>query len=406
MLALTLALMLSATTATTAVHPPITSRAELKAYLQKTPTNASPLASFSPGGRKRFLAQLVFTPRGVGTFSPGALENELTHPQIVKILALFGLQSFDDVIQGLAPAEQAQRRQERHAAARKRGCDSVSTCPESDIERHYDKLVLQNPKASLPDTQRAAWEAKRYDQLIAQYQTSTSLASVDRPDLRLLKRAAEHVTLWVPSATYIRQLQNDLAEMQRRGMTDDGDYIGLYKALIANHQFDQARALAQQYPSMDIVPLPTWKPPTKLAAGQPTALSLASDGQTMTRQAFDLSTPLRIVVVASCHFSKDAARAIKADPKLRALFVNHAIWLADQSESIAAAKDWNQAFPKQPIHIAWRDSEWPKLDSWAMPTFYVFHHGKLVDQWAGWPADSGMTMLRHHLQKDGILQPK
>lgn len=385
-------------------QPVIRSQAELTRYLKQTPRNAPPLGWLSPGGRKRFLGELVFTPRGVGTFSYQDLQNELGHSQIVKILDLFDLGDYGKVIQGLTPAEQARRQHERLAAARARGCHDIATCPESRIEQQYDKLVLQRPDRSMPDAQRAAWHAKRYDRLMSRYQIAGNLASVDRPDLRLLKRAAEHVVFWNPDATYIGQLQADLAEMQRRGMTDDRDYTGLYRALVSSRHFDAAQKLAQAHPGMDIVALPAWRPPANLPAGQPTALSLTHDGRTMTRKAFDLSAPLRIVIVASCHFSQDAARAIHRDPKLRPLFAKHAVWLASQSDSIADARTWNKEFPDQPIHIAWQDSEWSKLDSWAMPTFYVFRHGKLVDQWAGWPADTGMRTLRKHLERDGLLK--
>ena len=85
----------------------------------------------------------------------------------------------------------------------------------------------------------------------------------------------------------------------------------------------------------------------------------------MTRRAADLDASLRIVVVAACHFSEDAARAIAGDARLDALFRRHAFWLAAEATPPADAAAWNRAFPGQPIHIAWRDGEWSMLDSWA-----------------------------------------
>ena len=121
----------------------------------------------------------------------------------------------------------------------------------------------------------------------------------------------------------------------------------------------------------------------------------------MARQPFDLSAPLRIVVVASCHFSRDAARAIRADAQLRSLFAGNAIWLASQNEQLDAVSDWNREFPDQPIHIAWRDSEWSMLDSWAMPTFYLFRHGQLVKKFSGW---EDVNTLKQALREGGVLQ--
>lgn len=133
----------------------------------------------------------------------------------------------------------------------------------------------------------------------------------------------------------------------------------------------------------------------------PTALSLDASGHTMKRDAFDLSSPLRIVVVASCHFFQDAARAIEADTTLRALFGRHAVWLASESETFDAAVQWNKEFPNQSIHIVWKNSDWPMLDSWDMPAFYVFRRGKPVGQFVGW---HGLESLNASLKKAGALR--
>ncbi|HET6586140.1 MAG TPA: hypothetical protein VFG67_00040 [Oleiagrimonas sp.] len=385
-----------------ATQAPITSRAQLNLYLQTVPLGRSPLDLLSPGGRKRFLAQLEFGQHGLARASIADPAHELTHPQVVALFSLFDVEKYAQGL-GLAPAERARRQHERVAAAKARGC-KVDTCPESAIEKAFDQLILNAHPGSSSLPERAAAIAHAYDRLFTRHQEPSSLPHVDAPDLRLLKRAAENVLFYAPDATRIDQLRNDLAEMHKRGMTTDESYTKLYRALVATRQFRQARRLAQNHPGLSVATLPAFREPARLPPGQPTALSLGDDGNSMTRQAFDLDTPLRIVIVASCHFSKDAARAIKQDPQLQPLFAGHAIWLADQSEPIANVEDWNREFPDQPIHVAWQNSEWSKLDSWGMPTFYIFRHGKLVDQWHGWPADTGMQTLRRHLRDDGIRE--
>lgn len=383
-----------------AVRTPITSRAQLDHYLKTVPPGTSPLDKFSPGARKRFLAELEFGSHGLTSVPVAEPAHELTHPQVVALFSLFGVEKYAQGL-GLAPTERAHRQHERVATAKARGC-KVDACPETAIEKAFDQLVLHADIGSSSLPERAAAIAHAYDRLFTRYQEPSSLPNVDAPDLRLLKRAVENVLFYAPDAAHIGQLRDDLAEMHKRSMGTDESYTKLYRALVATRQFRQARALAQNHPGMSVAPLPVFHEPSHLPPGRPTALSLGGDGKNMTRQAFDLDTPLRIVIVASCHFSKDAARAIKQDPQLQPLFAGHAIWLADQSEPIANVEDWNREFPHQPIHVAWQNSEWPKLDSWNMPTFYIFRHGKLVDQWHGWPADTGMQTLRRHLREDGI----
>lgn len=376
---------------------PITSKAALTRYLHDTPPGVSPLGELSPGGRKRFLAQLDFGPHGLRGMSLEDPANELTHPQIVRLLALFGAQ--EHAVDGLTPDEQSRRKRERARDAASRGC-TVDTCGESALERSYDEFVLQEATPSPSPTERATAVGERYDRLFSGAQTPERLRSTSHTGLRLLKRAAEAVSSYTPNRTYLMHLQMDLAEMHRRGMAADKDYARLHQALIASRDFDSASALARHHPGMGVAITPTFRGPASLPPGQPTALTVDVRTGTMTRHSFDLSAPLRIVVVASCHFSRDAARAIQADAQLRPLFASNAIWLASQNERIDSVSDWNREFPDQPIHVAWRDSEWSMLDSWAMPTFYIFRHGQRMKKFSGW---QDVNTLRQSLREGGVL---
>lgn len=377
---------------------PITSRAALARYLHDTQPGTSPLDDLSPGGRKRFLAQLDFGPHGLRGMSLEDPANELTRPQIVQLLDLFGAQSH--AVDGLTPAERSRRNHERTQDAASRGC-AVDTCGESMLERRYDEFVLQETVPSLSPAERSTWVERRYDRLFGDAQTPERLRLASHTDLRLLKRAAEAVVFHAPSPTHIAQLRMDLAEMHRRGMASDKDYARLHQALITGRDFDAANTLARHHPGMGIPVIPTFRRAASPPPGQPTALTVDARTGTMARQSFDLSAPLRIVVVASCHFSRDAARAIRADAQLRSLFAGNAIWLASQNEQLDAVSDWNREFPDQPIHIAWHDSEWSMLDSWAMPTFYLFRHGQLVTKFSGW---KDVDTLKQSLREGGVLQ--
>lgn len=373
--------------------------ADLSRYLSTTAPGASPLDALPPAARKRFLASLRFGSKGLGGFSTSDLDAELNHAQVARLLALFGMQSYAQGI-GLTQRRYARVRAERLAYARRRGC-RVGACPESDIEQRYDQLVAAMGSSHGSLARRTAAIDKRYALLFGKHSASIRLRQVASPDLRLLKRAVETVIFYSPAPVYLARLRAILAEMQRRGMTDDADYASLYKGMVAARQFGAAASLRRRHPGLDVARIPAWQSPGTLPREWPTAITLSADGRQMTRRAFDLNLPLRIVVVASCHFSRDAARAIDAQPRLRRLFADHAIWLADQSEEIDAARSWNQQFPDQPIHIAWRNREWDRLSDWDMPTFYVFRRGKLVDHWSGWSAGTGMKQLREHLRRDG-----
>ncbi|KRE98591.1 hypothetical protein ASG87_14440 [Frateuria sp. Soil773] len=380
-------------------RPPIASKAELDRYLHDTPPGRSPLDALSPGGRKRFLAGLKFGERGLRGASLDDPGSELTHPQMVALYALFGLEAYAGKDDGLTPARQAQLHAERVAAARQRGC-APARCPESAIERGYDTFVTSGQGASLSDAQMDAQVQRAYDQAFGAYRTAAQLRQVDAPDLRLLHRATGTVTKQVRSAADFDQSRRVLAEMQRRGMADDKDYADLYDALVADRQFNAAAALRHAHPKMDTVPLPAYVPAGTLPAGQPTALGIDARAHTMRREPVDLDGPLRIVVIAGCHFSEDAARAIEGDAQLRPLFARHSTWLSNASSDLAAVPAWNRQFADLPMRVAWDEREWPMLDSWAMPTYYVFRNGRLAKKFSGW---EGVDSLKRSLREAGAL---
>lgn len=72
---------------------PIRGRADLEAWLPTASLGPdSPLAPLSPGGRRRFLASLVFHDGDLIGIDTADLEAELTLSQACRVLALFGRQ--------------------------------------------------------------------------------------------------------------------------------------------------------------------------------------------------------------------------------------------------------------------------------------------------------------------------
>lgn len=388
---------LAVATSTPTTPLTVRSQAELNRYLRGVPIENTPLAPLSPGGRKRFLGELLWGSRGLGGVPFDDIDNELTYGQAVRLLSLFDVQAYAHG-HGLTLVERARRQTERTEDAKARGC-AVDSCPESAIEQRFDALMLHEPDPAMPDAERHAEVGRHYTDLFSDLQHPDNLRGASKPDLRLLKRAAEYAVSEQPNTGNISDLRADLAELQRRSMVDDRNYTSLYKAFVTTRQLDKASMLAQGHPDMGIDAIPIVSSMPALPPGRPTALLVDASDRAMTRQAIDLSGPWRIVVVAGCHFSEDAAQDISADAQLRSLFAKHAIWLASQGTSFADAAEWNRLFPDQPIRIAWQDNEWSMLDDWSMPTFYVFRQGRLADKWSG----HDMNLLRTHLRKDGLL---
>lgn len=80
---------------------PVKSLDDLIAYLNSEAYEDSPLGKLSAGAQQRFLESLVFTDRGLGSFSYQDLRNELTVTEIYQVLSIFGSQRVTTAIPGL-----------------------------------------------------------------------------------------------------------------------------------------------------------------------------------------------------------------------------------------------------------------------------------------------------------------
>lgn len=366
----------------------IRSRVQLERYLSKSGAGDSPLAPLSPGGRKRFLAGLTFGPHGLTSLSSDDPAHELTQPQVAALFALFDAQRYAGAL-GLNPATYAALRAERIAAAARRGCE-VQTCPESPVEQAYDRLTLAPPQGARSDL---------YDRTFASWQRPQALRSLDKPDLRLAQRAAWFAANQWPGAAHAQQATMVMDEMERHGMTSARDYRHLFEVLVAARQFAQAERVAREHLGGDAPALPHFVPSDVAPAGSPTALAIDAANGTMHRDGIDLGGPLHIVVIAGCHFSEAAARAVRDDPQLHALFASHATWLAAPSQPLADVAGWNREFSDMPMHVAWNTREWSMLDDWGMPTYYVFRNGRETARFQGW---HGSTALKRALREAGV----
>lgn len=364
-----------AATSQTVIH----TQTELRRYLKDTPASESPLSLLPAGARKRFLGGLVWGSKGVGGFGFVDLQQYLTDAQIHRVLALFGLQAYD--VDGRAtPLTAAER-----------------AAPETPLERKFDKLYFAREDSLHGGPRKSI--AAIYDASLAPYQNPKAIARLDGSDVRLLFRAASLVASSTQASRYLDDLRLDLAVLHHRDLATSALVSSVHDQLVAARRFANANALAKQYPAAHIATLPPLRQAPNTRDGEPTVLVMEPDGRSMLHKAIDTRVPLLIVVVAGCHFSIAAVRAVRADPQLDALFHKHAIWLADENESLADVLAWNRAYPDQPMNVAWRDDQWHALDSWAIPTYYVFRHGKLADQWSGW---FGAHDLKAHLAKAGL----
>lgn len=231
-------------------------------------------------------------------------------------------------------------------------------------------------------------------------------AQLESSDVDLRFRAAQLAAALSLDTAFVRDMQEALTELERRGVAAPRHYLQLHSVLIATRQLSAARALAQRHPEASLEPIPELREASPVFSGQPSEWRVDPVEPALTRHAVDLE-PAQVIVVShpNCHFSQNAAAALEADPALRPIFAAHSRWLAPQDGafSLAAHRQWSRDHPSLPTSLTVDRAEWPALDSWDTPTFYFFQHGALVATVAGWPKDGRRAELVAALQKISLL---
>jgi hypothetical protein len=346
----------------------------------RTRARTRPSTRYQTGAKQRFLASLQWGTHGLAGFATDDLDEHLTHAQIQAALDLFDAGQYAAIIQG-------------------RDTIRAPRLAVSDFEQRFDvfyRVYRASPEVDLAQLSLA------YKQLIAGPSKPRVLAAgLDTYDLELLYRATLPMVHGDADPSVFEYARFLLDTLAAREDATPARVRALFDRLVTARAFDQADHLVDDFPRSGLAHLPA-----RDFDGAPSTrnnlLQVSADGRQLSRATLSLDGPLRMVVVAGCHFAKDAATAISADPALDRWFHEHATWLAPESESIEEVADWNRQFPRQPIQIAWVRSDWESIASWAMPTFYVFRDDELVAQWSGWAPDSGLRELRRQLGRIGM----
>ena len=382
-----------ATTTSSPTQAPLRSQAALQAYLGSHAGQPTPLDALPPLARQRFLDSLLFGRTGLGGFDTADLATELTRREVLQILELFDVAGYAAMIEPRFP----------DSPPAWRGQPETGAAPAA-----YDVLVRLQRAGSDPAQLR-----QRYDALLgAGLSNPTNFDTRSDRELVYLFRAAELIASDAPSAEDAPHLQAIVNAMARRGIARAQDYRRVLNSLLLTRDFTGAREFVSLYPQQGLQPVPEFRDRISDATNAPTLWMPISATDALERTPWDLA-PTQILVIAGCHFSRDAAEDIARDPVLGPAFKSHAHWLMlpPGQEDPDSVREWNRSFPDAPpLQIVDR-SEWPILPAdWRMPTFLVVRNGKVVEQIIGWPRDPASNrqalveaLARHGLSNAGTL---
>lgn len=280
----------------------------------------------------------------------------------------------------------------------------------SEIEGRYNQLsALKHDRTLHPDTSRAARVEQRYLQLFASLATAEQLQAIASRDLGFILRAAEEASFYSANPAYLHDMRTVLAELEGRGDATDLQRSSLYRATIAMRDFEAAQAILLQHPSLPVDPLPTVIRDTGTDTASPTVYRITSRPATLREIRLEITNGTHLIVIAHplCAFSHRAMQALQADPLLAPLLAQHATWLApvDGRLYLDVLDQWNRENPSTPILLTKHHADWPMLDDWATPNFYLLHNGQVLGRVTGWPKEGNREALLELLAAGGLIDP-
>lgn len=196
-------------------------------------------------------------------------------------------------------------------------------------------------------------------------------------------------------------------ELSTRGKVTEKYALFVHHLYRTARQFDAAEAIRRAHPDANIPPVPPIIADQSFDPALPAVFTLPHGDNAFRLSNRKRSERLEIIVVAGCEISKRAARAIYADPRLRAAFERgKATWLGSAGElDLEQVRRWNEAVPEAPLHVVYNQQPWLGIDFSAHPNFHFLIDGKLVASHSGWSPHGVPQAILDGLHAMGILAP-
>lgn len=217
---------------------------------------------------------------------------------------------------------------------------------------------------------------------------------ITNEDLGYFFQAAYLTFFYTSNPKLLTQLHVISDEMEKRGRIDNQQRGMLYESMIRARRFDDARLYLDQHPELNFPPPPTveTRSSAKLAL-----YSVEADNRLKEIEAPLDGRPMLVVVShPQCGFSRAAMEAAAKDP-IVSRSLERVLWITPQDANLylKEIQAWNQAHPTTRVFVTKFKSDWPMLDQWATPNFYLLVDGVVKQHFSGWPRDGkNMEKLR------------
>jgi hypothetical protein len=376
--------------------PVVRTKAQLESVLASG--RPSPLDALTPYGKRRLLRGIVWRDKGMGGFSGSQLVRELDADQIVQVMAFFDMAAY------------AKGYTENLSGTAVR-LPSPSSALEAQLDRfeqRYRDIVEQRAHAADASTaSRTESMASYYDEVFAGRMNAAMLRQEASGDLPALFDAAALASNVDPGSLATEHLLYVHREMVARGIdTRRGFDESVLYGLLAARRFEEARSFAGGRPHLGKHKIPTVVDALGTAFSGRSLYEYDAAKDMLVRRADPPPAGVELVMVvgASCHFSRDALAALRADPILLARLRQANLKLLTPPRAPIPfwyLAEWNAANPILPLRVAYDTKEWKLIAEANTPEFFLFKDGKVAGHVVGWPTGGNAAALLSMLDAAG-----
>lgn len=261
----------------------------------------------------------------------------------------------------------------------------------SSVETYFNSMhTAEKLNFSAASSVRASVVAEQYDRLI-RHVDELGLTGLPKEDLSLLLRAARLALVYRPNDAVERNVAAVIGELTRRNEAVTGDHEIWYDAAIATRNFDCASSIKRLHPDIKRPAPPSVVDAIHIAANGIPAYTLTDDGHALSREMLPIANGRWLIIVSSpaCGFSNRAASDLLHAIELqRRLAVNgvQVVWLqpVERRIDVDQARQWSIEHNGARLYWPVSQSDWPQIENWDTPTFYLIDRGNVIATTTGW----------------------
>jgi hypothetical protein len=276
-----------------------------------------------------------------------------------------------------------------------------------DPDSGYSALSAIERSTYLSENDRLEAMVRSYEGNFREHLTLTNLKSIDNRGLDFILRSIYTVAFYTFNPTYLEDASLVMQELESRGAATNNQKTLFHKILVGYRKFEEARNYSKDNPHLETEPVPWIGENNGDAAGGPLVYRVSKDRHELIPTNVESygNDILLVITHPLCSFSRNAMAAIENDSSILDAIGDRVVWMTPASTRLNfnEIQEWNREHLSIEIVIAHTHQDWPMVDSWATPQFFLLRNGTVLDSFSGWPTGGSRDRLVELLRRGGML---